>query len=253
MTDTHAHLYAEQFDADRSEMLQRAIEGNIRKFYLPNIDSTSIDAMLRLESDYPEHCFAMMGLHPCSVHANVKEELRIVERWLGRRTFCAVGEIGIDLHWDTTYFEEQKKAFITQLNWAKELNIPIVIHCRKSMDIVIDIVRQEKTEKLRGIFHCFGGSIEQAEAIIDLDFYLGIGGVVTYKKSGLDKTLEKISLEHVVLETDSPYLAPVPYRGKRNESSYIQHIATKIASIKQISVEELDTITTENARKIFEN
>ncbi len=252
MIDTHTHLYVEQFDEDRAEMMRRAKDLGIEKFYLPNIDSTSIDAMLDLESKYPESCIAMMGLHPCSVKQDsYKEELAIVESWLSKRSFCAVGEIGIDLHWDTSTFEIQKEAFRTQINWAKELGLPIVIHSRKSTQEVIEILKEEKDEKLRGIFHCFGGSVEEANAITDLGFYLGIGGVLTFKKAGLDKTMEEVDLKHVVLETDSPYLAPSPYRGKRNESAYVKIVAEKLAEIKGVSLEEVSKITSENAEQIF--
>ena len=251
LIDTHTHLYLKQFDEDRDAMIQRAFEQEVEAFYLPNIDSTTIDDLLALEKAYPEHCFAMMGLHPCSVKENYKEELAIVKEWLDKRPFCAVGEIGIDLYWDKTFFEEQKEAFLTQIEWAVELDIPIVIHSRESTDIIIDILREVKQPRLRGIFHCFGGSVEQAEAIIDLGFLLGIGGVVTFKKSGLDKTMEQISLDHVVLETDSPYLAPTPYRGKRNESAYVRLVAQKLAEVKALTLEEVARQSTANALKLF--
>lgn len=252
LIDTHAHLYVKQFDKDREVMLQRAIDNGVEQFYLPNIDSQSIESMLELEAKHPDKCFAMMGLHPCSVKENFEEELVIVEKWLKKRPFVAVGEIGLDLHWDTTFFEQQKAAFRTQIQWAKELNIPIVIHSRKSTWEVIEIIRDEKDERLRGIFHCFGDNVEAANAIIDLGFYLGIGGVLTFKKSGLDKTMKNISLNHVVLETDSPYLAPTPYRGKRNESAYVRLVAQKLADVKGISLDEVAKITSENALKIFD-
>lgn len=251
LVDTHAHLYLDQFDEDRAEMLQRARDKGVSRFYLPNIDSSSIDDMLALEKQYPGECFAMMGLHPCSVKSNFKDELAIVEKWLHKRTFVAVGEIGTDLYWDETYAEEQKDAFRIQANWAKDLGIPIVIHCRDSMDLTIDLVQQEQDGRLRGIFHCFGGNLKQAQSIIDLGFYLGIGGVLTFKKSGLDQTIQQVSLEHLVLETDSPYLAPSPFRGKRNESAYIHLVAEKLASVKEISLEEVARVTSENAAKIF--
>lgn len=251
LVDTHAHLYVKQFDEDREDMLKRSIQNGIEKFYLPNIDSSSIEAMLELEAKHPTQCYPMMGLHPCSVKENYKEELAIVEQWLSKRPFVAIGEIGLDLHWDTTFFEQQKDAFRTQIRWAKQLNIPIVIHSRKSTWEAIEIVREEKDERLSGIFHCFGDDIEAAQAIIDLDFYLGIGGVLTFKKSGLDKTMKEISMEHVVLETDSPYLAPTPYRGKRNESAYIRLIAQKLADVKGLTLEEVAKITTKNANTIF--
>lgn len=249
--DTHAHLYAKQFDEDQSEMLQRSFDQKIERICLPNIDSSSIQAMLDLESTYPKQCFAMMGLHPCSVKENYKEELAIVKEWLDRRPFCAVGEIGIDLYWDKSFFEQQKEAFSQQIQWAKDLNLPIVIHARDATDIIIDIVRKEKGANLRGIFHCFGGSLEQAKSIIDLGFYLGIGGVLTFKKSGLDKVLADVPLEHLVLETDAPYLAPSPFRGKRNESAYIRQVADKLAEVKNIDLAEVAKVTTQNAAEIF--
>ena len=249
---THTHIYLDQFDDDRAEMMQRAKDNGVEKFYLPNIDSSSIDAMLNLEKLHPGTCVAMMGLHPCSVKENYKEELAIVKSWLDKRVFCAIGEIGIDLHWDTSTFEIQKEAFRTQIKWAKELDVPVVIHSRKSTKEVIDVLREEKDDRLRGIFHCFGGSVEEAKSIIDLGFYLGIGGVVTFKKAGLDKTMEDVPLENVVLETDSPYLSPSPYRGKRNESGYVKLVAEKLAAIKNRTLEEVAEITSKNALDIFE-
>ncbi len=249
--DTHAHLYLKQFDEDQDEMMTRAQEQGIEKIYLPNIDSSTIDRMLALEAAYPERCFPMMGLHPCSVKENYKEELAVVEKWLGQRSFCAVGEIGVDLYWDKTFKAQQEEAFRIQINWAKDLKIPIVIHCRESMDICINIVQEEKDENLQGIFHCFGGSLEQARAIMDLEFYMGIGGVATYKNSGMDKVLKDVPLTSLVLETDAPYLSPVPFRGKRNESAYIHQIAVKLASIQSKELKEVELQTTINAEKIF--
>lgn len=251
LIDTHTHLYVQQFENDQSDTIERAIAANVEKFYLPAIDSETHETMLALEAKYPDRCLAMMGLHPCSVNADYEKELKIVEEWIGKRHFCAIGEIGIDLHWDTTFFEQQKDAFKRQINWAKDLDIPIVIHSRKSTWEVIEILRSEKGPKLRGIFHCFGGSVEEASAIIDCGFHLGIGGVLTFKKAGLDKTMEKVDLAHVVLETDSPYLAPSPYRGKRNESAYIKLIAQKLAEIKGVELAEIARITSENAKNIF--
>lgn len=253
LIDTHTHLYVQQFEKDRAEVIAKAKQAGVQTFYLPAIDSETHEAMLELEAAYPEDCFAMMGLHPCSVKANFEEELKIVEEWLQKRPFCAVGEIGIDLHWDTTFFEQQKEAFIRQINWAKDLEIPIVIHSRKSTWEVINILKAEKSAKLKGIFHCFGGSVEEAEAIIDCGFHLGIGGVLTFKKAGLDKTMEHIDLAHVVLETDSPYLAPTPFRGKRNQSAYVELIAKRLAEIKGVSLAEIASVTSENAKKIFAN
>lgn len=251
--DTHAHLYSKQFDEDRDEMLARAMASDVQRFYLPNVDSKSIDGMLELEASYPENCFPMMGLHPCSVKENYKEELAIVESWLKKRSFCAVGEIGIDLYWDKTFFEQQKAAFKVQIGWAKELDVPIVIHARDSLEEILEIIEEEKSDKLRGIFHCFGGSVEQGKRIMDLGFLMGIGGVLTFKKSGLDRVLKEIPLESLVLETDAPYLAPTPYRGKRNESSYIPDIGAKLANVKELSLEEVREVTTKNALKLFKN
>jgi len=250
--DTHTHLYAEQFDDDRHEVVKKALDEGVDRMYLPNIDSSSIDPMLSLEASFPDHCIAMMGLHPCSVKDNYKEELRLVKEWLDKRSFAAVGEIGIDLYWDKTFVEQQKDAFLTQIQWAKDLNLPIVIHSREATDIIIELLQEVNDDKLRGIFHCFTGNAEQAQRIIDLNFYLGIGGVLTFKKAGLDKTMEQVGLEHVVLETDSPYLAPSPYRGKRNESAYVKKVLEKLANIKAVSVEEVATLTTNNALKIFQ-
>ena len=251
LVDTHAHLYLNKFDEDRKKVMQRAADNGINRIYLPNIDRRSIDSMLKMEETYPESCFPMMGLHPCSVKENYLEELEIVENWLKKRSFIAVGEIGLDLYWDKTFFSQQKEAFKKQMNWAKDIDIPIVIHSRESTNEVIEILKEEKTDKLRGIFHCFGGSVEEAKQIIDLGFMLGIGGVLTYKKSGLDQTLTEIGLKNLVLETDAPFLSPVPYRGKRNESAYILNIAERLATIKNISVEEVAKVTTENANNVF--
>lgn len=249
--DTHAHLYLEEFEEDRDTMIQRAVEAGVEQFFLPNINSSTIEAMLHLEETYPERCFPMMGLHPSWVKEGFREELAVVKEWLDRRGFCAVGEIGIDLYWDKTHLAEQQEAFLTQIEWAKERDLPIVIHSRESIDLVINMLKEVRDSRLKGIFHCFGGSEAQAEAIIDLGFYLGIGGVLTFKKSGLDRVMESIDLSHVVLETDSPYLAPVPYRGKRNESAYVRLVAEKLATVKGTTVEEVARITTQNAERVF--
>ncbi len=251
LIDTHAHLYSEQFESDRTEVLKRAFEEGVEKIFLPNVDSESIEGMFALEAAYPEQCYALMGLHPCSVKENYKKELKIVEKWLGERSYKAVGEIGIDLYWDKTFFEAQKIAFRQQVTWAKSLNIPIVIHARDSLDEIIEIVQSEKDERLTGIFHCFGGTLEQAQQIMDLEFYMGIGGVLTFKKSGLDSIVKNIPIDYLVLETDAPYLAPTPNRGKRNESSYLKYVASKLAIIKEISVEEVAQITTKNALTVY--
>jgi TatD DNase family protein len=250
--DTHTHLYAEEFNSDREALIKKAMDNGVQKFYLPNIDSGSIDGMLELEKNYPRNCFAMMGLHPCSVNATVNDELAVVKKWLEQRSFVGIGEIGIDLYWDKTFFEEQKTAFITQIQWALNYNYPIVIHCREAFDPIYDILCSFKRLP-KGIFHCFSGNLEQANKIIDLgNFKLGIGGVVTFKNSGLDKVVEQLDLEHLVLETDAPYLAPIPFRGKRNEPVYLLEVAKKIAQLKGIGSEELGKITTANAQFIFQ-
>jgi TatD DNase family protein len=251
--DTHTHLYSEEFNEDRTAVINTAISNSVTKLYLPNIDSNSIDGMLQLEKEFPDNCFAMMGLHPCSVKENYLEELIIVKKWLDKRKFIAIGEIGIDLYWDKTFITEQEIAFKNQIDWALEYNYSIVIHCRNAFDEIFTIL-QSYSKLPKGIFHCFSGDVEQAQKILALkNFKLGIGGVVTFKNSGLDKVVETISIEDIVLETDSPYLAPMPYRGKRNESSYITLIAKKVAELKNISIEEVENITTKNANFIFEN
>lgn len=250
--DTHAHIYADEFDADRQDMVERAREANVTKIFMPNVDHTSIDKMLEVESRW-QGCYAMMGLHPCSVKKGFERELYIVEEWLSKRRFSAVGEIGTDLYWDKTFWDQQCEAFNVQVGWAKKFNLPVVIHCRESLDKTIALIEKMQDGKLTGIFHCFGGTVEQAEKISRLNFYVGIGGVSTFKKSGLDIVLEEVPLEKIVLETDSPYLAPVPHRGKRNEPSYIPLIAQKIADIKKVSIQILQEKTSENALALFKN
>ncbi len=251
LIDTHTHLYVEQFEADRKEVIERAIEKGVEAFYLPNIDSKSIPGMLQLEREWPDHCFAMMGLHPCSVGTDYQEELATVRNWLDQRPFVAIGEIGIDLYWDKTYRKQQEEAFLQQAAWAIDLKRPIVIHSRESIDLLIELIRELNDDQLYGIFHCFTGTIEQAEAIQDLGFILGIGGVLSFKNAGLDKVLKQVPLESMVLETDSPYLAPVPYRGKRNESGYLLEIARRLAEVKNCTLDDIATQTTVNARRIF--
>jgi TatD DNase family protein len=251
LTDTHTHLYSAEFMEDLDQLLQAAGARGIERFYMPNIDSTSIDRMLEVESRYPGKCFSMMGLHPCSVKAGWKEEMKIVEDHLSRRSFSAVGEMGIDLYWDRTFIEEQKIVFRQQVELANHYRLPVVIHTRDSFDVAVDLLLETKKEPPFGIFHCFTGTADQARRVIDLGFSLGIGGVVTFKNGGLDKVLPEIDLKHIVLETDAPYLAPVPHRGKRNEPAYLELIAEKIAAIKNIPVNEVAAITNANAEKIF--
>jgi TatD DNase family protein len=249
--DTHTHLYDEQLMAEEEAMIQCALDAGVNKMYMPNCDSTTIDGMMHLADKYPAHCLPMMGLHPVYVKENYKDELAIVEQWLGKRKFAAVGEIGLDYYWDKTFVPQQKEAFALQIDWALQHNIPIVIHSRESTQDCIDIVRTKQNGSLKGIFHCFSGTLDEAKQIIDLGFYLGIGGVVTFKKAGLAEIVEQLSLDNIVLETDAPYLAPMPYRGKRNESAYIPLIADKIATLKQVRIEEVARITTANAEKVF--
>jgi len=249
--DTHAHIYSTDFDKDREEVMERSREAGVNEIYMPNIDHTSMDGMLEVESDHPETCFAMMGLHPCSVKKDFESELYIVEQWLSKRKFAAIGEIGTDLYWDKSFWEQQKEAFTIQVSWAKKYKLPIVIHSRQSIDETIGLIEPLLGDGLTGIFHCFSGNREQAKKIISMGFYLGLGGVATFKNGGLDKVLPEITLDNLVMETDSPYLAPVPYRGKRNEPSYIPLIAGKIAEIKKISLEELQEATSRNSGKIF--
>lgn len=250
-TDTHTHLYAQEFNLDRTQLIEKAIKNGVTKFYLPNIDSTSINGMIELTKQFPTNFFAMMGLHPCSVSENVNEELAIVNTWLQTQKFSGIGEIGIDLYWDKTFITQQQQAFETQIKWALQYNYPIVIHCRNAFNEIYEILKTFK-QLPKAIFHCFSGTIEEAHKIIDLgNFKLGIGGVVTFKNSGLDKVVEQIDLQYLVLETDAPYLAPVPFRGKRNEPIYILEVAKKIAEIKQISINKVAEATTVNAEFIF--
>jgi TatD DNase family protein len=252
MIDTHTHLYAEEFDEDRKEAIQRAVNKGITKFYLPAIDSESHGKMLQLEAEYPGQIISMMGLHPCYVKPESWEkELEIVKNYLDGRDFPAIGEIGIDLYWDKTTLDIQVKAFEQQIDWAIEKDLPIVIHTRESFDETFEVLERKKHPKLRGIFHCFSGDLEQAKHAIDLNFILGIGGVVTFKNGKIDQFLQEIPLDKIVLETDSPYLAPVPYRVKRNESSYLDLVAGKLVNIYGKDFSEIDRITTENAMRIF--
>jgi TatD DNase family protein len=241
----------DDFRQDFPEVMNRIRENQVEKIFLPNIDSSSINEMLKLETDYPEIFFPMMGLHPSSVQENYKEELQFVDNWLQKKQFIAIGEIGIDLYWDDTYFNQQVEAFKTQINWAKELKLPIVIHARNSFKEIFNVVDEQIDENLTGVFHSFSGTYEEAQHIIDLGFKIGINGIVTFKNSSLDDVVKQIDINHLVLETDSPFLSPEPKRGKRNESSHVLYIAEKIAQIKGLSVEEVGEITTENAKALF--
>jgi len=251
LTDTHTHLYSEEFNQDREEMIQRAIDTGVSRFFIPAIDSTCTASMYDLEKKHPDHVFLMMGLHPCYVKENYEEELQHVENELAQRKFVAIGEIGIDLFWDKTTLDIQKIAFKRQIQLAKKYKLPIVIHCRESFDEIFEVLESEKSDDLFGIFHCFTGDYVQAQRAISYQMKLGIGGVVTFKNGKIDTFLKQIDLKHLVLETDSPYLAPVPYRGKRNESSYVRIVAEKIAELYQIPIEEVARITTANSKAIF--
>ncbi|MBO9565559.1 MAG: TatD family hydrolase [Niastella sp.] len=251
IVDTHTHLYSNSFLSDIEAVIGRAEAEGVNRFYLPAIDSESHPAMLDLEARFPGKCIAMMGLHPVSVKEDYQEELNLVAEWLGKRKFAAVGEIGLDYYWDRSFDQQQVAAFHRQIEWALQYKLPIVIHSRESMDECIRIVQEHQKGALGGIFHCFTGTEQQARQIIDAGFYLGIGGVLTYKKTTLPEVLKNIPLEHLVLETDAPYLPPVPFRGKRNESSYLKYVLEKLAEVKEMPKEEVAKITTANAQKIF--
>ncbi len=251
LIDTHSHIYLDHFGNDRDSVVNRAVESGINRILLPNIDSTSIDVMLNLSARYPDICIPMMGLHPGSVKHNWEEELRVVEQWLSKRTFIAVGEIGIDLYWDKTYIEEQKHVFAHQIKLAQKHQLPFIIHSRNSFPEVFQVLKENTRGKYQGVFHAFSGNENQGRMAIEMGFKLGIGGVVTYKNSGLGATVKKLGVESLVLETDSPYLTPVPYRGKRNESSYIAIIAKHISEIMGTSMDEISDITTRNAKEVF--
>lgn len=251
MIDTHSHLYAADFEEDRKEVLERAKQIGVDKVFLPAIDSSTHDKMMKLVKDAEGFCLPMMGLHPCSVEDNHREELNQVAEWLAKEKFYAIGEVGLDFYHSTEFKSAQQEAFDIQIELALDHQLPLVIHSRSSMDECIKAIEHKQNGNLKGIFHCYGGDERQARKIIDLGFLLGIGGVVTYKNAGLANLVEKLPLSSMVIETDAPYLTPVPFRGKRNESSYIRYVAEKIASIKNISIEEIEHITTINAKKIF--
>ncbi|WP_281847264.1 TatD family hydrolase [Olleya namhaensis] len=251
ITDTHTHLYSEAFDEDRKAMMERALDAGVSRLFVPAIDSTYTDSMLQLEKDYPKQVFLMMGLHPTHVKENYKDELAHVTEMLNTHKFYAVGEIGIDLYWDKSTLEIQQDAFRQQIQLAKQHNLPIVIHCRDAFDEVFQVLEEEKGDDLYGIFHCFTGSLEQAHQAISYNMKLGIGGVATFKNGKIDQFLNQIDLKHIVLETDSPYLAPKPYRGKRNESSYIVMVVEKLAEIYQVSEQQIADSTTDNSKVVF--
>lgn len=249
--DTHAHLYLNQFELDIEAVIQEARNNHVSKVLLPNIDSGSIDGLLRLKTKFPDYFEVMMGVHPCSIDNNYLKELKITEAQFLGQGFVSVGEIGLDYYWDTKYKAEQIKAFRTQINWAKDLKLPIAVHCREAFDDILNIIDEEQDGRLRGVLHCFTGNVDQAKQLIDNGFLLGVGGVITYKNSGLDKTITEIDLHHLILETDAPYLSPVPYRGKRNQSAYLMHIAEKLAEVKDCALTDLAMVTTANAKALF--
>ena len=252
LIDTHTHLYSSQFDQDREEVIQQSINNGVDKFLLPNIDKSSIQGMLSLQQKFPLNCYAMMGLHPCSVDQNWEQELEEIKTLLQQERIVAIGEIGIDLYWDKTYVEQQKEAFTRQISWAKEMNLPIVIHARDSFSEIYSVLDQVNDERLKGVFHCFSGSAEDVSKIQSYGgFKFGIGGVLTFKKSGLEEVVKNIPIEEILLETDAPYLAPTPHRGKRNESTYLPLIASKLSDVFEISEQEVARITSQNAMELF--
>jgi TatD DNase family protein len=251
LIDTHTHLYLKEFSTDIDEVVKRADKEGVNKFFLPSIDSSETNAMFELEKKFPGKCIAMAGLHPCSVKENYKEELSKVEELLSERKFAAIGETGLDFYWDETFIKEQYESIHIQAEWALQYNLPLVLHTRNAMQETIDVVKTYNSRGLKGIFHCFSGTLQNAKDIIEMNFYLGIGGVITYKNSGLAEIIKDIDIKYLVLETDAPYLTPVPYRGKRNESSYLKYVVHKIAEIKNISIEEVADQTTRNAIAVF--
>lgn len=249
--DTHTHLYTEEFDSDRHQVVKQALADGINRMLLPNIDGGSMKALLDLHHDFPEHCLPMMGLHPTSVNNQYEKEIETVQSELDRGGYCGVGEIGIDLYWDETFREQQMDAFRQQLQWAKKYRLGVSIHTRKAFEITLQMVKEELTDDLKGVFHCFTGSVEEAKEIMDVGFKMGIGGIVTFKNSGLDQVVKQIPITSLVFETDAPYLTPVPFRGKRNQSAYLKYVAEKVAAIKELPLEEVAEITNRNAKQVF--
>ncbi len=251
LIDTHAHIYSIKFDSDREQVIEEVRAAGITRIYMPNVDVETIDWMLDCESRYGDLCIPMMGLHPCDVKEDFEQQLKVMKEWLDQRQFAAVGEIGTDLYWDKTTFGIQKEALEIQVGWAKEKGLPIVLHCRESIDQTIELIEKAHDGKLRGIFHCFTGTLDQAKRILDMGFLLGIGGVVTYKNGGLDQVIPNLGLEHLVLETDAPYLAPVPHRGKRNTPAYLPEIARKVGDLLGSPIEKVAEETSANALSLF--
>jgi len=251
MIDTHAHIYLKELEPERAVMIERAKAAGVQRIYMPAIDSSEMDSLLETEQQYPDYCVAMMGLHPCYVKENYQDELALVENWLGKRQFAAVGEIGLDRYWDRSYDQQQLEAFRQQMEWALKYKLPVVIHTREAMEATIETVRPFAERGLRGIFHCFGGTVQEAEQIIEMGFDLGIGGVLTYKKSGLAEVMQNIPIEALVLETDAPYLSPVPYRGKKNEPAFLPLVAQRLAEVKGLELTEVIERTSQRALEIF--
>lgn len=251
LIDTHTHLYLPEFDHDRAEMITRAKACGVERFYLPNIDRSSVELMLQMEKNFEGSCFSMMGLHPCSVDAQWEETLTWMERFFGERYFVGIGEVGLDYYWDKTHVDSQREAFVRQIKWAKELNLPVSIHSRESLQDCLKIIREEQDGRLRGVFHCYGGSTEDAKRIVDLGFFIGIGGVLTYKNAGISERIRYFDKTRVVLETDAPYLSPVPYRGKRNEPAYLKEIIEHLSRCWELTPETTASITSANALKLF--
>lgn len=249
--DSHCHIFSDEFNPDRVDTMERASAAGVGKIVMPNVDHTTIDAMMEAEARWKNVCYSTMGLHPCSVKKDFQRELYIVEDWLSKRKFAAIGEMGTDMYWDKTLWNEQVEAFKIQVGWAKKYDLPIIIHCRETLDETIALVEELQDGKLKGVFHCFGGTTDQAARIAKLNFFVGIGGVATFKKAGLDAVLPHIPLERIVLETDSPYLAPVPHRGKRNEPAYLALVAQKIAEVTKTEAEQIRDQTTANALQLF--
>lgn len=251
LVDTHSHIYSQEFKGETSEIIQKSLENGVNKILLPNIDSSSIKSMLELTDNFNGICFPMIGIHPTSVNEDFEEELEVVEYWLNKREFYGIGEIGIDLYWDNTFLEEQIYVFKRQLKMANKHNLPLSIHIRDSFDVVYKVLKDNYYKGIKGVFHCFTGTAEQAQLVLDLGFKIGVGGIVTFKNAGIDKMVSTLKPEDIVLETDAPYLAPTPFRGKRNESSYLTYILNKVSEVQGVASEELATVTTRNAEAIF--
>jgi len=251
LIDSHAHIYLDKFKSDREKIIERALDKGVEKIYMPNIDNSTVEDMLLVADKYPDTCIPMMGLHPGSVKEDFEKELQKIEQYLDERQYAAIGEIGIDLYWDKTFKQQQTEALRVQITWAKERRLPIVLHCRDSFDKTYAEVKAGKNADLKGVFHCFTGTLEEAERVRELGFYIGIGGIVTFKNAGLDKVIPDLDMKTVVLETDSPYLAPVPHRGKRNESNYLFSIAAKVAELRGVEVESIGDTTTKNCERLF--